>query len=90
MVRSSMASGVSSTLCMHVRSNSPHALCRNPSIILWRVCHDDGTSNLNCHCGRCSPATGPEALVMAAYASGSKYKPARHRAKCVLWVTRRH
>ena len=57
---------------------------------LTRVRHDDGTSNLKRHVERCEGLTASaEASVLTQFASGCNYKPARHRARLVIWIARR-
>lgn len=66
-------------------------ICRqHPSVIVTRVRHDDGTSNLKRHVERCEgKSSSAEANAMTVFASGCTYKAARHRAHLVIWIARR-
>lgn len=69
-------------------ANVPH--CRNPSVRVTRVRHDDSTSNLVRHVKNCDGSALVGAGSLRDFAHGSTYTPHKLRMKIALWVARRH
>lgn len=65
-------------------------ICRNPSIRVTHVCHDDSMSNLICHVKNCNGVTLGAVGSLKNFAHGSTYTPHKLRMKLALWIVCRH
>ena len=65
-------------------------ICRNSSIRVTRVRHNDSTSNLIRHVKNCDGVTLGAAGSLKNFAHGSTYTPHKLQMKLALWIAHRH